>query len=319
MREFEAVIGLEVHAELLTRSKMFCGCSTTFGAPPNTQTCPVCLGMPGVLPVINRRGVEHAVRTALALHCAIAPVSRFARKNYYYPDLPKAYQISQYELPLSEHGYSRSAGTGPEARGDPPRSPGRGHGQARPRGSRRTRFQPGDYNRCGVPLMEIVSDPDLRAPARRRSTADVRAVLVYLGVCDGNMEEGSFRCDANISIRPTGATELGVKVEVKNMNSFKNVQKALEYEIRRQVRAVAEGERLVQETRLWNADQESPSPCEARSTPTTIATSPIRTWCPWRSSRPGSRRFGADFRSCRTPSASDSFGSTASRRTMRAC
>lgn len=259
MPEFEAVIGLEVHAELLTRSKMFCGCSTTFGAPPNTQTCPVCLGMPGVLPVINRRGVEHAIRTALALHCAIAPVSRFARKNYYYPDLPKAYQISQYELPLSEHGYVTFALEGDEKRV----------------GIRRVHLEEDtgklvhagvmeeadsslvDYNRCGVPLMEIVSDPDIRTPGEAAEyLRTLRAVLVYLGVCDGNMEEGSFRCDANISIRPTGATDLGVKVEVKNMNSFKNVQKALEYEIRRQVRAVTEGERLVQETRLWNADQE---------------------------------------------------------------
>jgi len=259
MPEFEAVIGLEVHAELLTRSKMFCGCSTTFGAPPNTQTCPVCLGMPGVLPVINRRAVEHAIRTALALHCAIAPVSRFARKHYYYPDLPKAYQISQYELPLSEHGSVTFALEGDEKRV----------------GIRRVHLEEDtgklvhagvmeeadsslvDYNRCGVPLMEIVSDPDLRTPGEAAEyLRTLRAVLVYLGVCDGNMEEGSFRCDANISIRPTGATELGVKVEVKNMNSFKNVHKALEYEIRRQVRAVAEGERLVQETRLWNADQE---------------------------------------------------------------
>jgi aspartyl-tRNA(Asn)/glutamyl-tRNA(Gln) amidotransferase subunit B len=259
MAEYEAVIGLEVHAELLTRSKMFCGCSTTFGAPPNTQTCPVCLGMPGVLPVINKRAVEHAIRTALALHCAVAPMSRFARKNYFYPDLPKAYQISQYELPLS----------------------GRGHlafpvdGQPIRVGILRVHMEEDtgklvhagvmeeaesslvDYNRCGVPLMEIVSDPDLRTPeAAAEYLRQLRAILVYLGVCDGNMEEGSFRCDANVSIRPAGATALGTKVEVKNMNSFRNVQKALEFEIRRQIRAVRAGEVLVQETRLWNADQE---------------------------------------------------------------
>ena len=259
MPEFEAVIGLEVHAELLTRSKMFCGCSSTFGAPPNTHTCPICLGMPGVLPVINRRGVECAIRTALALHGTIAPMSRFARKNYFYPGLPKAYQISQYELPLSEHGYVAFVLDGVEKR----------------IGIRRVHLEEDtgklvhagimeeaesslvDYNRCGVPLMEIVSEPDLRTPEEAAEyLRTLRAILVYLDVCDGNMEEGSFRCDANVSVRPAGATELGVKVEVKNMNSFRNVQRALEYEIRRQIKALREGEALVQETRLWNADQE---------------------------------------------------------------
>ena len=259
MSEFEGVIGLEVHAELLTGSKMFCGCSTTFGAPPNTQTCPICLGMPGVLPVINRRAVEHAVRTALALHGTIAPMSRFARKNYFYPDLPKAYQISQYELPLSEHGQIAFALDGTERRV----------------GIRRVHLEEDtgklvhagimeaaesslvDYNRCGVPLMEIVSEPDIRTPEEAAEyLRQLRAILVYLGVCDGNMEEGSFRCDANVSVRPVGTAALGTKVEVKNMNSFKNVQRALEYEIRRQIRALKEGEALVQETRLWNADRE---------------------------------------------------------------
>jgi aspartyl-tRNA(Asn)/glutamyl-tRNA(Gln) amidotransferase subunit B len=259
MPEFEAVIGLEVHAELLTRSKMFCGCSTTFGASPNTQTCPICLGMPGVLPVINRRGVEYAIRTALALRCAIAPLSRFARKNYFYPDLPKAYQISQYEQPLSEHGFVEFALDGTPRRV----------------GIRRVHLEEDtgklvhagimeeaesslvDYNRCGVPLMEIVSEPDIRTPEEAAEyLRTLRAILVYLEVCDGNMEEGSFRCDANVSVRAAGAQELGVKVEVKNMNSFRNVQKALEYEIRRQIKALMEGDALVQETRLWNADQE---------------------------------------------------------------
>jgi aspartyl-tRNA(Asn)/glutamyl-tRNA(Gln) amidotransferase subunit B len=259
MPEYEAVIGLEVHAELLTNSKMFCGCSTKFGAPPNTQTCPVCLGMPGVLPVINRRGVEFAIRTALALHCTIAPMSRFARKNYFYPDLPKNYQISQYELPLSEHGrISFSL-----------------NGETKRVGIRRVHLEEDtgklvhagimeeaasslvDFNRCGVPLMEIVSEPDIRTPeGGAEYLRQLRAILVYLGVCDGNMEEGSFRCDANVSVRPRGFQELGTKVEVKNMNSFKNVQKALEYEIRRQTKAVEARETLVQETRLWNADQE---------------------------------------------------------------
>jgi aspartyl-tRNA(Asn)/glutamyl-tRNA(Gln) amidotransferase subunit B len=259
MPKYEAVIGLEVHAELLTNSKMFCGCSTKFGAPPNTQTCPICLGMPGVLPVINRRGVEFAVRTALALNCTIAPMSRFARKNYFYPDLPKNYQISQYELPLSEHGYIEFPLDGGRKRV----------------GIRRVHLEEDtgklvhagimeeaesslvDFNRCGVPLMEIVSEPDIRTPEEAAEyLRQLRAILVYLGVCDGNMEEGSFRCDANVSVRPEGSRELGTKVEVKNMNSFKNVQKALDYEIRRQVKAVQSGEALVQETRLWNADQE---------------------------------------------------------------
>jgi aspartyl-tRNA(Asn)/glutamyl-tRNA(Gln) amidotransferase subunit B len=259
MSEYEAVIGLEVHAELLTKSKMFCGCSTTFGAPVNTQTCPICLGMPGVLPVVNRRAVEFAVRTALALRCAIAPTSRFARKNYFYPDLPKAYQISQYELPLSEHGRIVFGLNGTERRV----------------GIRRVHLEEDtgklvhaglmeesesslvDFNRCGVPLMEIVSEPDIRTPEEAAEyLRSLREILVYLGVCDGNMEEGSFRCDANVSVRPAGAAELGTKVEVKNMNSFRNVQKALEYEIRRQIRTVKEGGALVQETRLWNADRE---------------------------------------------------------------
>jgi aspartyl-tRNA(Asn)/glutamyl-tRNA(Gln) amidotransferase subunit B len=255
---YQAVIGLEVHAELLTASKMFCGCSTRFGAAPNSQVCPVCLGFPGVLPVINRRAVEFAVRTALALQCAIAPVSRFARKNYFYPDLPKAYQISQYDLPLAEHGRIDLCV----------------ESEPRPIGVRRVHLEEDagklvhaggmeaaqsslvDYNRSGVPLMEIVSEPDLRTPEEAAEyLRQLRAILVYLGVCDGNMEEGSFRCDANVSVRPVGAPALGVKVEVKNMNSFKFVQKALDYEIRRQVRAVEAGEAIVQETRLWNADQ----------------------------------------------------------------
>ena len=259
MPEHEAVIGLEVHAELLTNSKMFCGCSTKFGAPPNTQTCPICLGMPGVLPVINRRGVEFGIRTALALNCTIAPMSRFARKNYFYPDLPKNYQISQYELPLAEHGWIIFTL----------------NGETKRVGIRRVHLEEDtgkllhagimeeaetslvDFNRCGVPLMEIVSEPDIRTPEEAAEyLRQLRAILVYLGVCDGNMEEGSFRCDANVSVRPRGSREFGTKVEVKNMNSFKNVQKALDYEIRRQIKAVQAGEGLVQETRLWNADQE---------------------------------------------------------------
>jgi aspartyl-tRNA(Asn)/glutamyl-tRNA(Gln) amidotransferase subunit B len=259
MPEFEAVIGLEVHAELLTRSKMFCGCSTKFGEPPNTQTCPICLGMPGVLPVINRRAVEYAIKTALALHCTIARRSIFARKNYYYPDLPKAYQISQYELPLSERGFIAFALDGMEKRVGIHRI----HleedaGKLVHAGTlEESESSLVDYNRCGLPLMEIVTEPEIRSPEEAAEyLRQLRAILVFLGVCDGNMEEGSFRCDANVSIRPVGEQKLGVKAEVKNMNSFKNVQKALEYEIRRQIKTVKEGENLIQETRLWNADQE---------------------------------------------------------------
>jgi aspartyl-tRNA(Asn)/glutamyl-tRNA(Gln) amidotransferase subunit B len=259
MPEYEAVIGLEVHAELLTDSKMFCGCSVKFGAPPNSQTCPVCLGMPGVLPVINRRGVEFAVRTALALSCTITPVSRFARKNYYYPDLPKAYQISQYELPLSTQGHVEFLVNGEKKRVGITRvHMEEDTGKLVHAGvMEEAESSLVDYNRSGVPLMEIVSEPDIRsAEEAAEYLRQLRAILVFLGVCDGNMEEGSFRCDANVSVRPQGAKEFGTKVEVKNMNSFKNVQKALEYEIRRQVRAAKAGELLVQETRLWNADQE---------------------------------------------------------------
>ena len=258
MPEYEAVIGLEVHAELLTDSKMFCGCSTRFGAPPNSQTCPVCLGMPGVLPVINRRGVEFALRTALALNCTIAPMSRFARKNYFYPDLPKAFQISQYELPLSSHGHIEFFLNGRRKRvGITRLHMEEDTGKLVHAGiMEEAESSLVDYNRSGVPLLEIVSEPDIRsADEAAEYLRQLHAILVFLGVCDGNMEEGSFRCDANVSVRPQGAKELGTKVEVKNMNSFKNVQKALEYEIRRQIKSARAGETLAQETRLWNADQ----------------------------------------------------------------
>jgi len=254
--QYEPVIGLEVHAQLLTDSKIFCGCSTRFGAEPNQNTCPVCMGFPGVLPVLNRKVVEFAVRAGLATHCEIARTSRWARKNYFYPDLPKGYQISQYELPLCRNGYIEIES-----------------GQARKK-IRLTRIHMeedagknihdvrGDYslvdlNRAGVPLMEIVSEPDIgSAEEAGRYLKNLRAILQYLEVCDGNMEEGSFRCDANISVRPSGAKELGTKVEIKNMNSFKAVEKALEHEIKRQIETLSEGGRLQQETRLWDAERE---------------------------------------------------------------
>ena len=251
--EYEAVIGLEVHAQLLTESKIFCGCSTSFGAPPNTHTCPVCLGMPGVLPVLNEKVVEFAIRAALATGCAIAPRSVWARKNYFYPDLPKNYQISQYELPLAEHG----------------RLTVDVEGEAKTFGITRIHMEEDagklvhdpslpvsyvDFNRTGVPLMEIVSEPDMRTPADAGAYLKaLHDILVYLEVCDGNMEEGSFRCDANVSIRPRGQKELGTKAELKNMNSFRNVQRALEYEIRRQRSVLEEGGKVIQETRLWDA------------------------------------------------------------------
>jgi aspartyl-tRNA(Asn)/glutamyl-tRNA(Gln) amidotransferase subunit B len=261
MTDFETVIGLEVHAQLLTRTKMFCGCATGFGAAPNTQVCPICLGMPGVLPVANRYAVELAIRTALALGCRINAACRFARKHYYYPDMPKNFQISQYEEPLAEDGRLEV---------EPPDGPVRAIGIQRlhleedvgklvHEGTLET--APSslvDFNRAGVPLMETVSKPDLRSPDEAALYLKAfRAVLVHLGVCDGNMEEGSLRCDANISLRRAGTTALGTKVEIKNLNSFRNVQRALEFEVRRQAEALERGERIVQETRLWDADRGS--------------------------------------------------------------
>ena len=256
---YETVIGLEVHAQLLTRSKMFCGCPTVFGAAPNTQTCPTCLGLPGTLPVINRRAIELAVRTALAFECRVNAGCRFARKHYYYPDMPKNFQISQYEEPLAEDG-----GLSIDLPGGETRRIGieRLHleedvGKLVHEGTIETaRASLVDYNRSGMPLMETVSRPDLRSPEEAAAYLRAfRAVLVYLGVCDGNMEEGSLRCDANVSLRPRGARELGTKVEIKNLNSFRHVQRALEFEVERQARALDAGERIVQETRLWDADR----------------------------------------------------------------
>ena len=252
--KWEAVIGLEVHAQMLTETKIFCGCSTKFGAEPNTQTCPVDIGMPGVLPVLNRKAVEFAVRTGLAMDCAIAPYSRFARKNYFYPDLPKGYQISQYEMPVCERGYVEieAPGGGTKRIGltrihleeDAGKNIHEGAGP----------YSLVDLNRAGVPLMEIVSEPDIRTPREAGAyMRKLRTILRYLGVCDGNMEQGSLRCDANVSVRPAGSAVLGTKVELKNMNSFKFVEKALEYEIKRQIKAIRDGEAIIQETRLWDS------------------------------------------------------------------
>jgi aspartyl-tRNA(Asn)/glutamyl-tRNA(Gln) amidotransferase subunit B len=255
---FEPVIGLEVHAQLLTRSKMFCPCATRFGAPPNSLTCPVCQGMPGALPVLNRRAVELGVRTALSLHCRINTACRFARKHYYYPDMPKNFQISQYEEPLAEHGWLEVASGGTTRRVRIRRL----HleedvGKLVHEGTLETaRSSLVDFNRSGVPLMETVTEPDLQSPEQAGAYLRAfRSILLYLGVCDGNMEEGSLRCDANVSVRPRGTAELGTKVEIKNLNSFRNVQGALEFEVKRQTEALTRGERLVQETRLWDADR----------------------------------------------------------------
>jgi aspartyl-tRNA(Asn)/glutamyl-tRNA(Gln) amidotransferase subunit B len=256
---YDVVIGLEVHAQLTTRTKMFCGCATTFGAAPNTQTCPICQGMPGTLPVVNRRAVEYGTRTALALNCRINEGCRFARKHYYYPDMPKNFQISQYEEPLAEEGWLEVDVPGGETRriGIQRLHLEEDVGKLIHEGTLETaQASLVDYNRAGVPLMETVSKPEIRSPEEAAAYLRAfRAALVYLGVNDGNMEEGSLRCDANVSLKPAGARELGTKVEIKNMNSFRNVQRALEFEVERQAEVLAHGERIVQETRLWDADR----------------------------------------------------------------
>jgi aspartyl-tRNA(Asn)/glutamyl-tRNA(Gln) amidotransferase subunit B len=253
--EYEIIIGLEFHSQLSTKSKIFCTCSTKFGAEPNTQVCPVCMGLPGVLPVLNKEVVEDAIMTGLALNCEIAHYCKFARKNYFYPDLPKNYQISQYEDPLASNGYMDILVDGSSRRIGITRvhmEEDAGKLIHPPSGT--VSFV--DFNRTGVPLMEIVTEPDIRSPEEAHATAlTLKAILLYLEVSDCNMEEGSLRCDANISIRPKGTEALGVKTEVKNMNSFKAVQKALEYEAKRQIKVLEEGGRVVQETRLWDADQ----------------------------------------------------------------
>lgn len=253
--QYEPVIGLEVHAQLLTKSKAFCGCSTQFGNDPNSNVCPVCLGMPGVLPVLNRSLVEFIMKMGLATNCTIAPRSVFARKNYFYPDLPKGYQISQYEEPICTGGWLDV-----ELK----------DGSVKRIGITRIHMEEDagksihdidvdtlvDVNRCGVPLIEIVSEPDMRSPHEAYYYLyKIRQLVTYLGICDGNMEEGSLRCDANVSVRKKGDAKLGTKIEVKNMNSFRFVEKALEYEINRQIELLETGERIMQQTMLWDSDQ----------------------------------------------------------------
>ena len=262
--EFETVIGLEIHAQLKTASKIFCSCSTAFGAPPNTNTCPVCQGMPGVLPVLNRKVVEFAIRMGLATGSTINRFNQFARKNYFYPDLPKGYQTSQYDKPIIEHGKI-------EIEVD---------GKCKKIGITRMHMEEDagklvhndfeavsyvDLNRTGTPLLEIVSEPDMRSPQEACAyLKKIHAILRYLDICDGNMQEGSFRCDANISLRPVGQQEFGTRTELKNMNSFRNVQAALEYEIRRQRDVLLDGGRVIQQTLLWNPDADRTEPMRGK-------------------------------------------------------
>ena len=252
--EFETVIGLEIHAQLKTDTKIFCGCSTSFGAPPNSHTCPVCLGLPGVLPVLNKKVVEYSIKMGLATNSTINRLNQFARKNYFYPDLPKGYQTSQYDLPIVEHGEVEIEVDGQRRKIGITRM----HMEEDAGKLIHDEYEPVSYvdlNRTGTPLLEIVSEPDLRSPQEAYAyLKKIHAILRYLDICDGNMQEGSFRCDANISLRPLGQKEFGTRTELKNMNSFRNVQNALEYEVRRQRDILLDGEEVVQETLLWNPD-----------------------------------------------------------------
>ncbi|MCA1904249.1 MAG: Asp-tRNA(Asn)/Glu-tRNA(Gln) amidotransferase subunit GatB [Cyanobacteria bacterium KgW148] len=263
MREnYEAIIGLETHCQLSTNTKIFCNCPTTFGAEPNQNVCPVCMGMPGVLPVLNQKVLEYAVKAGLALNCTIAPYSKFDRKQYFYPDLPKNYQISQYDLPIATAGWLMiyTEETGEKRIGITRLHMEEDAGKLVHAGSDRlagSSYSLVDYNRAGVPLCEIVSEPDLRSGAEAAAYAqELRRILRYLGVCDGNMQEGSLRCDVNISVRPKGTTKFGTKVEIKNMNSFNAIQRAIDFEIERQVEAIEAGEKIIQETRLWEENSQ---------------------------------------------------------------
>ncbi len=256
---YEAVIGLECHAQLLTNSKLFCSCSTRFGEAPNVNTCPVCLGLPGALPVLNRVAVSMAIKAGLGVNCRINPAAQWSRKNYFYPDLPKGYQITQYDRPLAQKGHIDISVDGVLKtvrinRIHMEEDAGKSLHDGFPDSSRSTHL---DFNRSGVPLIEIVTEPDLRSSAEAYDyLSRLKEILEYLEVCDGNMEEGSLRCDANVSVRRVGEEKLGTRTELKNINSFKFVQKAIDFEIARQIDVIEGGGRIVQETRLWNSDEE---------------------------------------------------------------
>ncbi len=259
---YEAVIGLEVHTHLLTKSKLFCGCSTEFGKGPNENVCPICMGMPGVLPVLNRHAVELAIRTGLAANCEIAPRSIFDRKSYFYPDLPKNYQISQYETPVCKGGYIELPGNGTPKRIRLVRihieeDAGKNIHEAN--------SSLVDFNRSGVPLVEIVSEPDIRSAEEAGAyLRELRDILRYIGASDGRMEEGSFRCDVNVSVRKKGASEFGVKTEIKNLNSFRFVEKAIDHEVARQIEVLESGGKVAQETHLWDPEREETRPMRSK-------------------------------------------------------
>jgi len=258
-KDYEIVIGLEVHAELKTETKIFCSCSTAFGAEPNTQTCPVCAGFPGMLPVLNEKVVDLAIRTGLALHCEIPELCKFDRKNYFYPDSPKAYQISQFDLPVCVGGYLDIDVNGQKKRiGITRAHMEEDAGKLVHQGDiTTTPFSLVDLNRCGVPLLEIVSEPDMRSAQEARAYMEkLRSMLLFAGVSDCKMQEGSLRCDANVSVRPFGQKEFGTRTETKNLNSFRALERAIDYEVKRQIEAIEDGEKIIQETRTWDEEKQ---------------------------------------------------------------